>query len=357
MSTAPMPSYARVGASWPLSDPRHPSVFRFPILIASVLLLCSACSRAPADVHESRFIMGTLVQFSISGLDHDKALAAIRAASDEMQRIEDVFTIYGTHANSVKAFNASTPGSVVALPGEVSDLLDMSVAIGQQSQGAFDPAIGALSLLWGFSLPTPPQAPPDEAAIRRLLPGSHSRFLLHEASGWKRLTPYTKLDFGGIAKGYAIDRGIAVLRAHGVHNAILDAGGDLRVIGDHHGKPWRIGLRHPRRHGDTLGWFEAKGDVSIVTSGDYERYFFYHGRRYQHILDPRTGMPAAGSMSATVVASNATLADAWSTALFVLGPKGLPLLDARGMQAVLVDADGKVQQSKHRILPFHSTHP
>lgn len=323
-------------------------------LLAALLLLAS-CSTSPPDVHESRFIMGTLVQFTISGAEKDKALAAIRAASDEMQHIDDTFTIYGRHANTVKAFNDSKPGTIVKLAPEVDRLLLTSLQIWRQSDGAFDPAIGSLDLLWGFSLPTSPKSPPPVSDIEKDLAGSHPNMLVRSQAGWKRLNSETMLDFGGIAKGYAIDRGIAVLRTHGIRNAILDAGGDLRAIGDHHGRPWRIGLRHPRKKDATLGWFEAKGDVSIVTSGDYERFYFYKGMRYHHILNPKTGMPARLSQSVTVVAHNATLADGWSTALFVLGAKGLPLVDARGMQAVLVDANGAIHTTKRAILPFHST--
>jgi len=297
--------------------------------------------------------MGTLVQFTIAGADEDQALTAIRAAAEEMQRIEDDFTIYGAKPNTVKVFNASVPGDVVSLPDEVGNLLLKARDIATQSENAFNPLLGSLSLLWGFSLPDLPDAPPSDADIAAARRGADMNLLMMAQTGWRRLNSQTKFDFGAIAKGYAIDRGIAVLREHGIANAILDAGGDMRVIGDHQGKPWRIGLRHPRKAGAALGWFEASGDISIVTSGDYERYFIYQGRRYQHILDPATGMPADQSSSATVVADNATLADAWSTALFVLGEKGIPLIEARGMQAVLVDADGVLHQSKLTLLPFH----
>jgi len=323
------------------------------------MLLFVSCSSQPQDVRESRFIMGTLVHFTIAGVKEEKALQAIRAAADEMQRIEDVFTLYGEHANTVKAFNASAPGEIVALPDEVDRLLLISLDVAQQSGGAFTPGIGGLSLLWGFSLPEPPVAPPAESDIAAALPGVDVSLLVRDESvqkevGWKRLSSRTKLDFGAIAKGYAIDRGIAVLRMHGIANVILDAGGDLRTIGDHAGQPWRIGLRHPRKAGSTLGWFEVRGDISIVTSGDYERFFTYQGRRYQHILDPQNGWPAGRSSSATVITTaNATLADAWSTALFVRGVEALPLLEARGMQALLVDADGVMHQSKLTLLPFH----
>jgi len=330
-----------------------------PILLT--LLLGAACSQSPQDVRESRFIMGTLVHFTISGTREDRALEAIRAATVEMQRIENEFTIYGEHTNAVKAFNAATPGEIVPLPDEVDQLLAISLEADRQSGNAFTPAIGSLSLLWGFSLPDPPVAPPAADEIAAALTGVDMRLLVRQTSlqggaGWKRLSRQTKLDFGAIAKGYAIDRGIAVLREHGIANAILDAGGDLRAIGDHHGRAWRIGLRHPRKAGATLGWFEVRGDVSIVTSGDYERFFIYQGKRYQHILDPQTGWPAGRSSSATVVTTgHATLADAWSTALFVHGAAGLPLLESRGMQALLVDANGIIHATKLTIAPFHQT--
>ncbi len=330
------------------------SVSRLFFLLPACMLLLAACSNQSQDVRESRFIMGTLVQFTISGVEEGMALEAIRAAAAEMQRIEDVFTIYGTQANAVKAFNASVPGEVVALPGEVDSLLKTSIEVAQQSGDAFTPVIGSLSILWGFSLPEVPVAPPSELDIVTALIGVDTQMLVHESKGWKRLNSQTQLDFGAIAKGYAIDRGIAVLREHGIGNAIVDAGGDLRAIGDHAGKPWRIGLRHPRKEGATLGWFEASGDISIVTSGDYERFFLYQGKRYQHILDPQSGMPAERSSSATVISvANATIADAWSTALFVSGAEGLPLLESRGMQGLLVDADGQMHASKLTILPFH----
>jgi FAD:protein FMN transferase len=327
---------------------------KFYVFVFSLLVL-AACS-GPQDIRESRFIMGTLVQFTISGAEEDVALEAIRAAATEMQRIEDVFTIYGTQSNAVKAFNASQPGAVVALPDEVDRLLKTSIEVALQSGGAFTPAIGSLSLLWGFSLPESPVTPPSELDVVNALVGVDTTLLVHEPKGWKRLNSQTQLDFGGIAKGYAIDRGITVLREHGIANAIVDAGGDLRAIGKHAGRPWRIGLRHPRKEGSTLGWFEVSGDISIVTSGDYERFFMYEGKRYQHILDPQSGMPAERSSSATVITvGDTTMADAWSTALFVSGAEALSEIEARGMQGLLVDADGQMHATKLTLLPFHPT--
>jgi len=323
------------------------------LLLASALI-CAACSPAPQDVKESRFLMGTLVTFTIAGVPRDQALGAIKATTTEMQRIEDEFTIYGEHPNAVKALNASRPGTPVMLPEEVSQLLQQSLDISHQSGGAFTPVIGSLSLLWGFSLPDPPNKLPSTEAIRTALSGVHNNLVVQAGTQWKRLNTQTKLDFGAIAKGYAIDRGIEVLKAHGINSAILDAGGDLRAIGSHNGKPWRIGIRHPRDKNKTIGWFEVHGDISIVTSGDYERFFLLDGKRYHHIMNPTTGMPAMKSMSATIIASNATLADGWSTALFVAGPDGLKKVQNNGLQAVLMDTSGRLYRTPDTLVPFHA---
>lgn len=338
------------------SNSKHDSFpgIHMDMLLLALTLTFAACSPAPQDVKESRFIMGTLVTFTIAGVPHDQALGAIKAAANEMQRIEDEFTIYGDHPNAVKTFNASQPGTPVTLPDEVSQLLQQSLGISRQSGSEFTPVIGSLSLLWGFSLPNPPNKPPSDAAIRMALSGVHNNLIQHHGNIWKRSNVRTKLDFGGIAKGYAIDRGIAVLQAHGIKSAILDAGGDLRAIGSHNGKPWRIGIRHPRDKNKTIGWFEVHGDISIVTSGDYERFYIYHGRRYHHIMNPATGMPAMKTMSATVIASNATLADGWSTALFVAGSDGLKKIQNKGMQAVLMDGSGKLYKTPDTLIPFHA---
>jgi len=324
------------------------------MLLLALTLIFAGCSPTPQDVKESRFIMGTLVSFTIAGVPRDQALDAIKAAATEMQRIEDEFTIYGDHPNAVKVFNASQPGTPVVLPKEVSQLLQQSLDISRQSGGAFTPVIGSLSLLWGFSLPDPPDTLPPAKAIRTALSGVHNNLIVHAGSKWKRLSAQTKLDFGAIAKGYAIDRGIEVLKAHGITSAILDAGGDLRAIGSHNGKPWRIGIRHPRDKNKTIGWFEVHGDISIVTSGDYERFFLLDGKRYNHIMNPATGMPAMKSMSATIIASNATLADGWSTALFVTGPDGLKTIRNKGLQAVLMDASGRLYRTPDTLVPFHA---
>jgi len=308
-------------------------------LTVALLLLSTACS-SPADIHETRFIMGTLVEFTIAAEDNEQAAVAIIAPAAEMQRIEDAFTIYGDHPNAVKAFNASAPNTPVTLPDEVAALLTLALQVKQQSGGAFDPALGKLNLLWGFSIDPPPASPPNPEAIKKAIPPAHC--IDKRGKQWLRTDTRCLLDFGAIAKGYAIDRGIAMLQEHGVHNAIINAGGDIRLIGKHGERAWHIGIRHPRKQGDVIAALDFQDDVSIVTSGDYERFFIDDGKRYHHLLNPKTGWPATESQSATVIAASAALADAWSTALFVQGADGIPFQKNMNKNALLIDKKGEM---------------
>jgi FAD:protein FMN transferase len=308
-----------------------------------VLLLLTSCQSGPPIYKESRFMMGTIITFTVIDADKAQAAAAVRDAADTMQRLADALTIYGTHANSVKAFNASTPGTPIRLGPDAEQVMVTSMQVFRQSHGAFDPALGALDMLWGFSIQPPPTTPPFPEAIKKAMANAHC--LSHTAGGWVRDSAVCKLDFGGIAKGYAVDQGIRILQEHGIHNAIINAGGNLHVIGSHGDRPWHIGIKHPRRPGGILGAIDLNGGESISTSGDYEHFFMYKGKRYHHILNPATGRPARGVQSATIVAPSGILSDAWSTALFVLGPAGLPLIAKLGMQGLVVDAAGHLHMT------------
>lgn len=317
---------------------------RIAIATLAVLLL-GACTQVPETVHETRFMMGTLVDFTVLDINKDRASISIRAAAEEMQRVEKLFTIYGSADNPVKQFNATPPGHPFEFPEEISALLETSQEINAASGGAFSVTLGALNKLWGFSMEVPPESPPDEKNIAHLK--ASSGHCLTHLSGrlWQRSNVHCQLDFGAIAKGYAIDRGMQVLKSGGIANAIINAGGDVRVTGRHGDRPWKVGLRHPRQPGEVIATLQVEGDVSIVTSGDYERTYVFDGMRYHHILDPDTGMPARKSQSATIIADNATMADGWSTALFVMGKAGLEAVEKRDMEGFLVAADGSVHKT------------
>lgn len=291
-------------------------------------------------------MMGTLVDFTLYGANKKNASIAIIAAANEMQRIENIFTIYGDQQNSVKAFNSARIGAHIKLPDEIDALLTQSIDTKQRSDGAFNPALGALNKLWGFSQTPAPDSPPPAKEMEEMLAGL-SNCLQQHTDGWSRATANCQLDFGAIAKGYALDQGMKTLKTHGITNAIINAGGDIVVSGSHGERPWQIGIRHPRKPDQVIATLKIKGDLSIVTSGDYERFFFYKGKRYHHILNPQTGMPANQSQSATVIAGNATTADAWSTALFVMATRGLETIEKLGMDAILVDVNGQIHLTKN----------
>ncbi|HID37305.1 MAG TPA: FAD:protein FMN transferase, partial [Ghiorsea sp.] len=308
------------------------------------------------DVKESRFLLGTLVEFTIFTDDEDQALATITLAAEEMQRVQDVFTTFGSVPNSVKLFNQAPANTWIQLDKEVETLLLQALTIQQDSQGAFDPTLGKLNQLWAFSGESPPNKPPTLAAIQDALAQTGIESLQYsEHKGWMKKINGLMLDFGAIAKGYAIDRGIQVLKQYGVQHAIINAGGDMRILGDHGGKPWRIAIRHPRSE-KPLGWVEIENDTSIVTSGDYERFYLYEGKRYHHILDPKIGLPSHASQSVTVIAPSAVIADAWSTALFVLGANaGLNIAQKRmGIEVLWMTNNGEDVKSSGFELHHHA---
>jgi len=325
------------------------------ILLVILPLAFVACGSAPEDIHETRFMMGTVVEFSIHGSARPQALAAINAAAEEMQRVERVFTIEEKQTNAVKAFNTLPVNMPAQLPEEVEQLLTQALDIARASNDAFTPAIGSLSELWGFNRLPSPASPPSTPSVKHALAGVSSNHIQHTDKGWIRNHSLTQLDFSGIAKGYAIDKGIEVLQSHGIEHAIINAGGDMRVIGTRGNRPWKIGIRHPRKPDEIIGWVQVKGDISIVTSGDYERYFMHNSKRLHHILNPATGMPAEQSMSATVVSDSASKADGWSTAMFILGTEtGMPLAEnIEDIEVLWVDHAGKLHVSSKMQNLFH----
>lgn len=286
------------------------------------LLLLSACGTPQAQLHQRQFLLfGTLVDISIWSADKQKAEHAIAQVTTDLEKMHHAWHAWHdsplTRLN--KALAAGQPGTV---PPDMIPLLEKSIALSNASDGLFNPAIGKLINLWGFQQDDAPRStPPDAARIHDLT--TQQPEMQGLALAQDQLTSrnaHVQLDFGAIAKGYAVDLAIEKLRALGIHNAIINAGGNLRAIGKHGDRPWRIGTRNPRGPG-VLASIEARDDESMLTSGDYERFFEYQGKRYHHIIDPRTGYPASGFTSVTVIYPDAATADAASTALFVAGPQ------------------------------------
>ena len=308
-------------------------------------MLLAGCSQPPdPDQHRQFFALGTLIDITFYGIDSSTA----EQAGTELEQL-----FLRMHAD----WHAWQPGILqetnhrLATQDEFSadptllPLLEAANRLSRLSNELFNPVIGKLIALWGFhSDERPAGPPPDKAAIRELVQQHPSVTDITLDNGRIRSSnPAVSYDLGAVAKGYAIDRGIERLRAHGIDNAIINAGGDLRAIGRHGDRPWRIGIRDPRGPG-VLAAIELGDDESVFTSGDYERFFVYKGKRYHHIIDPRSGYPADSATSVTVIHTDATTADAAATALFVAGPKQWYAIARRmGIHYVmLIDRNGTI---------------
>ena len=329
---------------------------RFFVFFCLFLTLLSACSR-PARVYQQHILaLGTLVDISIYGVDNSKAQAAAAAITREMQAVTQHWHAWKP-GRLMQINQQLQAGKAVTLSSSESQIMQEAMALSKQSNYLFDPAIGKMVALWGFHRDVRPDntPPPSQAAIQALLQQHPSMAdLTLKNHVLRSRNPAVQLDFGGFAKGIAIDRGIAALQQFGIHNAIVNAGGDMRVIGSKGGQPWRIGIRRPRA-GGVIASIKMQGDESIYTSGDYERFFIYHGHRYHHIIDPRTGMPAPGVTSVTVVHTDAALAEAADKALFIAGPAGFAAMAARlGItQAMLIDSHGTVYMTPAMAKRIH----
>lgn len=299
---------------------------------------CSSSSSTPGVCEQSRALMGTVVTIKAHHPDRRLAEEAIDAAFAEMARVEKICSWRGAQSE-VAAVNAQAGGWSEVGP-ELMELVRRSHHCSLLSDGAFDITVGPVVELWGFEQGGGWVPSPEEIDGRLGLVDFRALEIDTAVGRLRTARPGMGLDLGGVAKGYAVDQAISLLRERGVLGALVDAGGDLRAIGLRpDGKPWRIGIKHPREPGHVLATFEL-ADGSVATSGDYERYFTAGGIRYHHLLDPRTGMPARKAVSATVWASDACTADMWATALFVMGPAaGLGLAeDLDGIDALIVEA-------------------
>ena len=322
--------------------------------VAALFMLVS-CQFRVEDVKETRLLLGTVVTFTVAGESEDVALRAITEAVAAMQAVEDSFTTHGDVLNTVKTFNQAAGGEPVQLDAAVDELLQQSITYWKQTQGSFDPTLGDLNMRWGFSGDVAATQVLSETEVKQGLARSGVDNIRRIApQTWVKDKSGVQLDFGAIAKGLAIDKGIAKFQQLGIQHAIINAGGDMRILGDHSGQAWRIAIRHPRQ--DTaLGWLDISADTSIVTSGDYERFFISKGKRYHHIINPKTGFPAMRSVSVTVQAPTAMQADVLSTALFILGfEKGMPLVESMlEIEAIWVDSNMLVHMSSGMKPQFH----
>lgn len=312
-----------------------------PAVLAAVVLL-AACHQRPVAHTYTSIHMDTVVEVTVNARPERRARALAQEVFALFDRVEGEMSRYRDDS-TVSAINRNAP-HWTPISSDLAAVLHEAVRVAALSEGAFDPTIGAVSTLWGFG--EEGGHLPDAKALREAVATVGYPRLVVQQNQARLLYPGTRLDLGGIAKGYAVDRAAELLAAAGVGGAIVNAGGDIRVFGERPGGgPWHIGIQHPRKPEALLTKLDVT-DTAVVTSGDYERYFVEDGVRYHHILDPTTGQPARGCESVTVVAASAMAGDALATACFVLGPeRGMALLKQAGVaQVIIVDAKGEVSR-------------
>lgn len=310
----------------------------------ALVLALAGCSEGPATREYSFYAFGTLVELTVAGTDAaaaEEARALVAARLDDWHR-----EWHAWEPGPLTRLNrALAEGRRAPVPEPLRDLIQRGRALSGASGGLFNPAIGRLVGLWGFHADTVPAGPPppeaEILALAALRPDMGDLEL--EGGSARSNNAALQLDFGAFAKGMALRRLSAELADRGIRDFLLNAGGDLVAAGRPGDRAWRVGIRQPRGTG-VLAAIEPRDGESVFTSGDYERYFTWEGTRYHHIIDPRTGYPARGVRSVTVVHEDAALADAAATALFVAGPRDWAVVARRmGVDRVmLVDAEGTV---------------
>jgi thiamine biosynthesis lipoprotein len=309
------------------------------------LLVLAGCAREPEVITEQAYVFGTLVEVSVvddSAAPARPAIAAVLARFDALHR-----QLHAWQPSELSRLNSAlAQGRRATVTPELAALLADAQTISIRSGNLFDPAIGGLIALWGFQADAPSGRVPAAATVTAWVKKNPrmSDLQLAGTTVWSD-NPSVQLDLGGYAKGYALDQAAAILHARGVHNALVNIGGNLIALGLHGDRPWRVGIQHPRQPG-MLATLDLHDGEALGTSGDYQRFFEAGGKRYCHLIDPRSGYPAQGMQSVTVLVAGAhagTRSDALSKPLFIGGASALPENAAHMGVAtyIAVDAQGR----------------
>jgi len=300
--------------------------------------------------------MGTVVEITLVGDDEEGAKKAALQAFQEIKRIEQLMSPW-INSSDVTRINRSAGEEWVKVSPETLRVIKKAKEISELSEGGFDITVGPLTQLWRIARER--GIPPSTEELKRKLDLVNFRNLMIDQEGKIFLRKKgMAIDLGGIAKGHAVDRAFELLRTLGYKNLIVNAGGDLRVGGSKIDQPWSIGIQDPRSSEKIMATVTIF-DSAIATSGDYEKFFIYQGKRYHHIFNPKDGLPSDGCQSVTIICKEGMVADALATAVFVLGPeKGYVLCQKlKGVDCLIVDKEGKIILSpglKNRIsfIPF-----
>ena len=333
--------------------------------LAALLLIVAlaACGRTPIQQQEA-YVFGTRVEVLVVDADPAQGRAAIATVLREFDRLHRAY--HAWQPSELTALNeAIAAGKPHTVTPELAAFIREAQNLSRQGDYLFDPGIGQLVKLWGFHADEFKAEVPAREAVAAWLAGHPSiADLAIEGNLVSSRNPRVALDFGGYLKGVALDRAAAILKEQGVRHALINIGGNILALGNKEGRKWKVGIQHPRQPGP-LATLELEDGEAIGTSGDYQRYFEAEGKRYPHLLDPRSGYPAEHTQAITVVipagAKAGTLSDATSKPIFIAGPASWREAARRAdiAQVLRVDADGSlaVTADLQRRLQFVGTQP
>jgi len=311
--------------------------------------MLGACEKPVQQYDYSIFAFGTLIDITLYDVDKNQADIAF----EQLQQMFDndhqdwsPWTNGDLSQLNEKLSKNSDGKTAIKIPDHLIPIIKKSIELTEQSNHYYNPAIGKLINLWQFHKYQDKDIhPPEHEKIQQLVEKNPqmSDLSFDENDLLTNTNPAVSLNFGAFAKGYAIGAGIEKLQNLNINNAIINAGGDLSVIGRHGDRAWNIGIRHPREN-SILASVEVRNNESVFTSGDYERFYFYQSKRFHHILDPTTGYPTKDAQSVTVLHQDPALADAAATALFVAGSKNWKIIAKKmGIDHVmLIDSSGDI---------------
>ncbi|MGC2047945.1 MAG: FAD:protein FMN transferase [Gallionella sp.] len=334
------------------------------IFVAVSMLLLVACEGREPLYQEQGYVFGTLVEVSVYGESEQTARKAVSEVMQEFQRLHNM--LHAWQPSELNDLNAAfARKDSAAISAELAAILQDATDLSQQSQGLFNPAIGGLVQLWGFHADEFKSVQPDEKQIAQWVTANPQMSDIAIVDGKARSkNKFVQMDLGGYAKGYALDRAAELMRKHGIHNALINIGGNVLALGRHGKRAWRVGIQHPRKPG-ALATLELQDGEAIGTSGDYQRYFMVGNMRFCHLIDPNSGYPVQGVQSVTVLIKPlaikleeqttpakslvmtrgaGVLSDVSSKPLFIAGVRGWrnAASQMNVSEAMLVDGQGNV---------------
>jgi len=317
------------------------------LLILVLLTMILSCSRSKETVFKKTMpLMDTIVSITVVAGSRDAAEQAIEKTFTVISGFGDRINFY-SDKSELDEVNRNAGIHAVKVSPDTLDVIEKSVYTAEKSGGTFDPTIGPIVKLWDFLN----KKKPTEPEIARALPLVNYRDILIDRTG---ATVFLKrkgmmIDLGGIAKGYAADLAVESLKKEGIRSGLVSIAGDIRTFGmKTDNSPWTIGIKNPRQTGekDEIIAKIRLHDKAISTAGDYERFFLLDGRRYHHLLDPKTGYPAALCRSVSVIAEKGVTTDGFDNAVFILGPeKGMKLAKEMGIDAMIIDSSGNIHMT------------